>query len=96
MKTIKTVGGHEFDVDWAAPVPITENIVMLIKIHGSDIDTVHNVFKDPEETSVLVKTIETGDNQTEVETYTGYTRYFGFSIETDGDIIVTLKKNLEV
>lgn len=98
MKKIITNGGIVFEIDWAAPVDITENIVFLVKIHGSDIDTIHNTFKQPEETKIIRKVITDDTDgistETEIETYTGYTRYFGFSVESDGDVIVTLKKDL--
>ena len=42
MKKLITTSGIAFEIDWAAPVDITENIVFLAKIHGSDIDTIHN------------------------------------------------------
>lgn len=98
MKKLITNSGIAFEIDWAAPVSITENIVFLAKIHGSDIDTIHNTFKLPSETEILKKVIDDDADgiktETEIETYTGYTRYFGFSVETDGDVIVTLKKDL--
>lgn len=98
MKKLITTSGIAFEIDWAAPVGITENIVFLAKIHGSDIDTIHNTFKLPSETETLRKVIDDDtddlETETEIETYTGYTRYFGFSVETDGDVIVTLKKDL--
>lgn len=94
MSYLKTTSGTTFTVEWAAPVDITENVVFLAKIVDSDIDTIHNTFKDPEETATLIKTVEDGDNEALVDTYTGYTRYCGFSVENDGSILVTLKKQL--
>ncbi len=98
MKKLITNSGITFEIDWAAPVSITENIVFLAKIHGSDIDTIHNTFKLPSEMQTLRKVVDDDTDgivtETEIETYTGYTRYFGFSVESDGDVIVTLKKDL--
>lgn len=84
-----------FDVDWAAPASITGFISFLAKIHGSDIDTVHNTFKDPEETVLMIKTFtdsESESGEMEVDRYSGYTVYNGFYIDYDGDIVVTINK----
>lgn len=94
MSYLKTVTGKSFDIEWAAPVDATENIMFLAKILNSDIDAVHNTFKDPEETAVLLKTVEDGGNEALVDTYTGYTRYCGFSLDNDGAILLTLKKQV--
>lgn len=88
-----------FEVEWAAPASITGFMSFLAKIHGSDIDTVHNTFKDPEETELLIKTVldsEAASGEMEVGRYSDYTSYMGFYIDYDGDIVVTLNKNLEV
>lgn len=95
MKKLKTKT-KTFEIEWAAPVPVTENITFLAKLKPEDLDIIHNTFKDPEETETLVKTLEDDENETVFDTYVGYTRYCGFSVEIDGDIIVTLKKNLGV
>lgn len=94
MSYLKTTSGKSFIVEWAAPVDITENIVFLAKVVDSDVDAVHSTFKNPEETAELIKTVEDGDNEALVDTYTGYTRYCGFSVENDGSILVTLKKQV--
>ena len=95
MKLI-TTSGTFFNINWASPVSVTENIVFLASIIETDPDPVHNTFKNPNETSTLTVTIEEYENETVVASYEGYTRYCGFSIENDGTILVTLKKNVSV
>lgn len=88
-----------FDVDWAAPASITGFMSFLAKIHGSDVDTVHNTFKLPEETDLMIKTIQDSESESgemEVGRYSGYTVYMGFYVDYDGDIVVTLNKKSEV
>lgn len=94
MPKIILNNGSEFNMAFGGPVSITENMVFLVNIIDSDVDSVHNAFKDPENTSVL--TMYLGDDPTveEPEIYHGYTRYAGFSVGIDGSILVTLKKNL--
>ena len=93
MITLKTANGMVFEIEYGGAVSFTENIVFLAKIVNSDIDTVHNTFKNPENTKSLLRCFNEDDPG---EMFTGYTRYFGFSLENDGGITVTLKKNLEV
>lgn len=101
MEILKTKT-KEFEVEWAAPASITDNIMFLAKIRNSSMDDVHNTFKNSEETEALTKifrSVSVPDDKIEelvVDTYVGYTRYFGFSIDNNGDILVTLKKNLGV
>lgn len=93
MRALKTANGISFEIEYGGPVSLTENITFLAKILNSDMDTVHNTFKDPENTRFLTLSLYEADPG---EVFTGYTRYFGFSLENDGGITVTLKKNLEV
>lgn len=86
-----TTTNKSFDVEWASPVSVTENIVFLAKIINSDVDSVHNTFKDPNETGTLRLEFNPRDP---VEEFTGYTRYAGFDVANDGSITVTLKKQL--
>ena len=85
-----------FEVEWAAPASFTGNVSFLAKILNSDMETVHNTFKQPEETELLVKEFIEDELVTEVGRYEGYTKYMGFNIDYDNGIIVTLNKNLEV
>lgn len=93
MRKLVTATGIEFEIEYGGPVSFTENIVFLTKILNSDIDTVHGTFKNPENTRELTLKLYEEDPG---EVFTGYTRYFGFSLENDGGITVTLKKNMEV
>lgn len=91
MSTLSTKNGDSFEIEFGGPVSITEGIVFLAKIINSDVDTVHNAFKDPNNTSNMV--LYLGEDQLGEE-MNGYVRYTGFSVENDGSIIVTLKKDL--
>lgn len=93
MRILRTSNNVTFEIEYGGPVSFTENIVFLTKILNSDIDTVHGTFKNPENTRELTLKLYEEDPG---EVFTGYTRYFGFSLENDGGITVTLKKNLEV
>lgn len=94
MEKLVTKGGLEFQVEWAAPSSISEYSKFLAKIHGADIDVIHNTFKNSEQTEELTKIVEVYEGPMVVEKYIGYTQYMGFSVQYDGDIIVTLKKDL--
>ena len=91
MGTLTTDNDEVFEIEFGGPVSVTENMVFLAKIINSNADRVHSVFKYPENTSRLTLKLTEADEGTE---YTGYTRYAGFSIENDGSILVTLKKQL--
>ena len=93
MRTLTTANDIVFEIEYGGAVSLTENIVFLAKILNSDMDTVHNTFKNPDNTEALTLSLYEDDPG---EVFTGYTRYFGFSLENDGGITVTLKKNLEV
>lgn len=90
-KRIVTADGTEFEISYGGPVSITENVVFLVRIVNSDIDSVHNCFKLPEKTETLTIYLTEADEGT---VYTGYTRYCGFDVDGDSGITVTLKKNL--
>lgn len=94
MQKLITSSGIRFDIEWAAPASVTENIVFLAKVINSDIDTVHNTFKNPSETETLSTVVMDGESEMPLATYVGYTRYFGFTIDNDGAILVQLKKNI--
>lgn len=96
MPKIILNNGAEFDMAFGGPVSVTENIVFLASIINSDVDTVHNAFKEPENTSVLTTYLIDDPDEEDPQVYTGYIRYCGFSVEADGSILVTLKKNLGV
>lgn len=81
----------EFEIAYGGPVAATEYTVFYTEILDSDMDTIHETFKDPENTETL--TIQYSEEQPG-DTYTGYTRYCGFNIAPDGGINVTLKKQL--
>lgn len=90
MKLI-LANASEFDIIFGGPVEATENLVFFVKIVNSDMDTIHETFKNPENTETL--TISYGE-ESEPEVYTGYTNYCGFRVDFDSGITVTLKKNL--
>lgn len=103
MLTITLNNGQQFNVDFAGPVAITENVVFLAKILDSTVDEVHNAFKKATNISViklgLVEKIDEGEGdaefkETELAVYTGYVVYCGFNVEPDGSILVRLKKNV--
>lgn len=93
MEKIITADGTEFQISYGGPVSITENVVFLVRIINSDVDSVHNTFKNPENTETLTIVLIEGDPGSQ---YTGYTRYCGFDVDNDGGITVILKKNLGV
>lgn len=91
MAKIITKNGDMFSIEYGGPVSITEGIVFLAKIVDSNVDTVHNTFKDPQNTSLM--TLYLSEDQPGEELI-GYVKYTGFSVENDGGITVTLKKDL--
>lgn len=91
MRTITTNNGTIFEIEYAGPVSITENIVFLAKIINSDVDSVHNAFRNADNASHLILRLSDED---EGEEFFGYARYCGFSVDNDGGITVTLKRNV--
>ena len=90
MKII-TKNGNEFKIEYGGPVSITEGVVFLAKILDSSMDVVHDTFKNPDNTSVMTLYLNEDQSGEELK---GYVKYTGFSIENDGGITVTLKKDL--
>lgn len=96
MSKIVLNNDTEFQMAFGGPVSITENVVFLVNVIESDVDSVHNAFKNPENTSTLKIYFIDDDPNAIPEVYTGYTRYCGFSVDNEGAILVELKKNLGV
>lgn len=93
MKKIVLNNSQEFEIDFGAPVSVTENIVFLVKIVNSTIDEVHDAFKKRENTESLTVYL---NDAAPGNTYTGYVRYCGFDVDNNGSITVTLKKEVNV
>lgn len=94
MRTLILNNGKCFEIDFAAPASITENILFIAKVLNSTPDEVHNAFKKPSNTSVLTLSSDEESPDYVGATYTGYTNYVGFTVEFDGSILVRLKKNV--
>lgn len=84
MKTLKTNTGKTLDIIWDGVSTI--DYALRIAVVNSDMDTVHAIFRSPEETAVLTR-IDDGIESV----YTGYTGYRGFDRKTDGEIVVALE-----
>lgn len=94
VRKIQTATGKEFTVYWAKPIASMDDMIFMARIRDADPEVVHEIFKDPQETSSLTVLIEKKSQSEVIGTYAGYTKYLGFNIESDGGVIVTLKKQL--
>lgn len=84
MKTLRTNTGKTLDIIWDGVSTIDYSL--RIAVVNSDMDTIHAIFRDPDETAVLTR-IDDGIESV----YTGYTGYRGFDRKTDGEIVVALE-----
>ncbi len=82
MKTLKTATGKEFDILWDG---VSFDYVLRFAVVNSDMDTIHQTFRDPAETATLTR-IEDGIESV----YTGFVGYRGFDKKMDGEIVVAL------
>ncbi len=83
MKTLRTAKGKTFDLLWDGVSTIDG--ALRFAVVNSDMDTVHNTFKDPKETATLTR-VDDGIESV----YTGYTAYRGFDRKVDGEIVVAI------
>lgn len=83
QKTIETARGQVFRIAWDGISTIDG--LLRIAILDADMDTVHETFKNPEETQTLTRTWDGVDS-----VYSGYTAYRGFTKSVTGEIIVAL------
>lgn len=83
MKVLKTATGKEFDLLWDGVSTIDGSLRFAVV--NSDMDTIHDTFKDPAETAVLTR-VDDGIESV----YTGYTGYRGFDRKADGEIVVAI------
>lgn len=88
MKLLKTATGKEFDILWDGVSTIDGTLRFAVV--NSDIDTIHDTFKRPEETEVITR-IEDGIESI----YTGFTGYRGFDRKVDGEIVVAIDPTIE-
>lgn len=80
MMAFKTATGKEFQTDYFVPHEPSKSL--YIRIIDSDINTVREIFTEPEETSLLTY------NERE---FTGYTQMMGIEQESEA-LKVRLKK----
>ena len=94
MQILMLNDGKSFEIAFAAPASITENVLFIAKVLNSTPDEVHNAFKKSSATSVMTVSYTEEDQDYVGATYTGYTNYVGFMVDSDGSILVRLKKNV--
>ena len=94
MHTLTLNDGKRFEIAFAAPVSITENVVFLAKVLNSTPDEIHNAFKNHKATSTITISYTQDDPEEVTAVYTGYVVYAGFTVDSDGSILVRLKKNV--
>lgn len=83
MKTLKTATGKEFEILWIGPSTIDG--ALRFAVVNSDIDTIHNTFKRPEETETLTASEDGVD-----KVYSGYLNYRGFDKKIEGEVVVAI------
>lgn len=83
MKTLRTATGAEFDIIWDGASTIDG--ALRFAVVNSDLDTIHNTFKNPAACETLTR-IDDGIESV----YTGFTDYRGFDKKTDGEVVVCL------
>lgn len=93
MLKLITNNQHVFDVEYAGPIDFAGTGRFSTRIKNSSMDEVHDTFRYPENTQQLTYEIWSEDVLVESVVYTGYTKYLGFNIVSDGSIIVLLQKD---
>ena len=85
MAKLITAKNKEFDVSWLGVS--TVDGALRFEVTGSDVDTIHSTFRDPEQTAILTEVKGTTEKE-----YAGYTDYRGFDKKYDGSIVVALNR----
>lgn len=83
MTTLTTATGKVFRISWVGQSTI--DYALRFCVTDSDVDTVHETFKSPEETARLTRSFDGVQ-----KSYEGFTVYLGFRVADDRSIIVTL------
>lgn len=89
MEKLITYTGKAFEVQFAAPAEYIRPDIFMASIINSDMDYIHNTFKNSHETDVLKVFYD--DDIENADIYYGFTKYLGFSISGDA-IRVSLQK----